>query len=64
MPMTVNPNWVEQRVSIATIGYVHVVGGRGWSISVGMNLLLAHALGVRSVADLPVWPMGATAAGS
>jgi hypothetical protein len=34
---------------------VHEVGGRGWSISIGPDLLLAHALGVRSVADLPVY---------
>jgi hypothetical protein len=34
---------------------VREVGGRGWSISIGPDLLLAHALGVRSVADLPVY---------
>lgn len=39
----------------ATIGAVHEVGGRTWSISVQMNRQPAHALGVRSVADLPVY---------
>jgi hypothetical protein len=55
VPMTVNSNCVERRVLVGTIGYVYEEGGLGWLINVGMNLLVAHGLGVRSVADLPVY---------